>query len=173
MQLLPAPELFPSCGYGGVFHLSVGIKQASRLINLTDRAHCAWCQPKRKPYCLMSCRLTLYCSLICRSLRSALCLACNWLEEDHIQKTCYWMFKTKALPSHRSSLFTEWDALKCRAAMACTDWLYLLVRSGLFRNQTSSRGLISSSYSIPQWKWNEMYLSVCVCACCAHVNVMK
>lgn len=40
------------------FHLSLGIKQLSRLINLTDRPHCAQCQPQRKPYCLLSWRLT-------------------------------------------------------------------------------------------------------------------
>lgn len=40
------------------FHLSLGIKQLSRLINLTDRPHCAQCQPVRKPYCLLSWRLT-------------------------------------------------------------------------------------------------------------------
>lgn len=40
------------------FHLALEIKQVSGLINLTDRAHCAKCQPKRKPYCLLSWWLT-------------------------------------------------------------------------------------------------------------------
>lgn len=58
MQLPPAPKLFLSPGRGHPFIWGLQIKQVSWLINLTDRAYCGQCLPKRKPYCLLSRRLT-------------------------------------------------------------------------------------------------------------------
>lgn len=58
MQLPPAPKLFLSPGRGHPFIWGLQIKQVSWLINLTDRAYCGQCQPKRKPHCLLSRWLT-------------------------------------------------------------------------------------------------------------------
>lgn len=132
------------------FHLSVGIKVVSRLINLTDRVHCAQCQLKRKPYCPVSWRLTFYCSLSWQTVPSS-----NRRKEEYIKQMCYWtLLGTHILSAEMHSMI----------AQASRNQMFFSLSGSVFNVDLLHRGfplrLVSFSQLSPWRNWSVICVNV-------------
>lgn len=156
------------------FHLSLGIKQVSRLINLTDRPHCAECQPKRKPYCLLSWRLTFYCSLIRRSWKertyASLVIDLKKTASSRRAIECLKQKLWSLNGAHNLSSGMHWSVvhpwhMETVAGFVCL--VSYILNLNLFQD-TFSLLLACCLRLHPMMEWNGIYPSVWVCV---HVTV--